>query len=145
MVLVAAAMTALAAASWVEVRLLNGIPSRQLRPQGRLLHSFALAKLRVSTTESCCAVDRVAKNALARQTTFATPVSAEQEDDVVVSVEVVEVLLLLEVLLLFLQAMRTAVVIKTIVMHNNSVRFIRGDVGCYGVRDFYDGGHRSGG
>ena len=75
-------------------------------------------------TESCCAVERVAKNALARQTTFATPVSPEQSLAVVVSVVVVVVVVVL-LPLLFLQAMRTTAVIKTIVMHNNSVRFIR--------------------
>ena len=100
-------MTAFAAASCVEVRLLKGIPSRQLSPQGRLLHNLALARSRVCTTESCCAVDRVARNALARQTTFATPVSPEQSVVVVVVVLVDELLLLLEPLS-FLHAKKMA-------------------------------------
>jgi len=69
---------------------------------------LALARLRVWTTESCCAVDRVARKFSARQTTLATPVSPEQSVVVAEVVVVVVVDELLE-LSLFLQAMTIAV------------------------------------
>src|SRR5882757_8587641 len=81
-------MTAFAAASCAAFRLLNKSPSRQVNPQGRLLHNFALVRFRVCTTELCCEVDKVARNAFARQTTFSTPVALEQSVAVALTVTV---------------------------------------------------------
>src|SRR4051812_15677943 len=107
-------MTALAAASCVADRLLKAKPFRHETPQGRLLQRLALVRFKVSTTVVFCVLDRVARNALARQTTLSTPVADEHSVETVVVVSVVVVVVVLSVLsLLFLQANAMVVIATT--------------------------------
>ena len=106
----AACITALAAASCVDVRVLNAKPFRQLTPQGRFDQRLALVRFNVNTTVDCWALVSVAKNAFAKHTTLATPVSDEQLEVVVIVVVVVVVVELAEVSVFFLQANTITVV-----------------------------------
>jgi hypothetical protein len=85
----AAAATAFAAANCVLVKLLKAKPFLQERPQGRFDHLKALVLFKVKTTEACWLVLSVAKNALAKHTTFdAIVVEVEQPVDVLAALTV---------------------------------------------------------